>query len=65
MVLVKSTRDSEAGMIPSYLLLAAMGEYNQMMAEAGVLLDGEDSKSSAFGRPCTMRRFAYGRLRPV
>lgn len=41
MAIVKATDDSEAGVMPSEELLAAMGEFNEEMAKAGVLLSGE------------------------
>jgi len=50
MVLVKATKDSEAGMMPSAELLEAMGRYNQALVEAGVLLAGEGLKPSAQGK---------------
>jgi hypothetical protein len=40
-VFVKATKDSEAGVMPSQELLAAMGHYNEELAKAGVLLAGE------------------------
>ena len=39
MVIVKASKDSEAGKLPSQELLAAMGKYNEELAKAGVLLD--------------------------
>lgn len=41
MVLVKASKDSEAGVMPSQKLLAEMGKYNEELAKAGVLLAGE------------------------
>lgn len=41
MVMVKATADSEAGVMPSEELLAAMGRYNEELAQAGVMLAGE------------------------
>jgi hypothetical protein len=41
MVLVKASKDSEAGVLPSQKLLAEMGKYNEELAKAGVLLAGE------------------------
>jgi hypothetical protein len=41
MAIVKATADSEAGKMPSQELLAAMGEFNEEMAKAGVMLAGE------------------------
>ena len=50
MVLVKATRDSEAGRMPSTELLAAMGRFNQELAEAGILLAGEGLHPSSKGK---------------
>lgn len=41
MVMIKATKESEAGVMPSEALLAAMGRYNEALSEAGVLLAGE------------------------
>ena len=41
MVLVKATKDSEAGIMPSIELLEAMGKYNEELVNAGILLAGE------------------------
>jgi hypothetical protein len=41
MAIVKASKDSEAGVMPSEELLAAMGKFNEEMTEAGVLLAGE------------------------
>jgi hypothetical protein len=41
MVIVKASKDSEAGKLPSQELLAAMGKYNEELVKAGVLLSGE------------------------
>jgi hypothetical protein len=41
MVLVKASKDSEAGVMPSGKLLAAMGKYNEELVKAGVMLEGE------------------------
>jgi hypothetical protein len=49
MVIVKGSKDSEAGVLPSAELLAAMGNYNQELAQAGVLLAGEGLQASAKG----------------
>ena len=40
MVLVKATKDSEAGKMPGPELLAEMGKFNQELIKAGVMLDG-------------------------
>lgn len=50
MIQVKATTDSEAGRLPTAELLAAMGEYNQMLADSGVLLSGEGLRRSAEGK---------------
>jgi len=39
MMIVKSSKDCEAGKLPSEELLAAMGEYNKELMQAGVLVD--------------------------
>lgn len=49
MVMVKATEASEAGVMPSEELLAAMGRYNEELAAAGVLLAGEGLQPSAKG----------------
>jgi hypothetical protein len=49
MVLVKASRDSEAGVMPSQQLLADMSKYNEELAKAGVLLAGEGLHPSAKG----------------
>jgi hypothetical protein len=41
MILVKASKDSEAGVMPSTELLAAMGKFNEELAKAGALLAGE------------------------
>jgi len=41
MAIVKASADSEAGKMPKEEMLAAMGEFNEEMAKAGVMLDGE------------------------
>lgn len=41
MAIVKASKDSEAGVMPSEEMLAAMGEFNEEMVKAGVLLAGE------------------------
>ncbi|MCI0734673.1 MAG: YciI family protein [Beijerinckiaceae bacterium] len=41
MILVKASMDSEAGVMPNEELLAAMGNYNEELVKAGVMLAGE------------------------
>lgn len=50
MVMVKATKDSEAGVLPSAELLTAMGNFNQSLVEAGILLAGEGLKPSRDGK---------------
>ena len=49
MIIVKATRDSEAGVMPSEKLLAAMATYHEELARAGVLLDGSGLQPSSKG----------------
>ena len=50
MVMVKATKESEAGQMPSTELLAAMGKYNEELVKAGVMLAGEGLHPSAKGK---------------
>ncbi|WHZ24699.1 MAG: PhnB protein [Nitrospira sp.] len=49
MILVKATKNSEAGVLPSQDLLAAMTAYNQELVDAGVMLAGEGLQPSSKG----------------
>ena len=49
-VLVKATRDSEAGVMPTAELLTAMGQFNESLVKAGILLAGEGLKPSREGK---------------
>ena len=49
MIIVKATRDSEAGVMPEEKLIAAMATYHEALANAGVLLDGAGLQASAKG----------------
>jgi len=49
MVLVKATKDSEAGKMPSEELLTAMGKFNEELTKAGVLLAAEGLRPSSKG----------------
>src|SRR5438874_1299783 len=49
MIIVKATKDSEAGVMPSEQLLTEMGKYNEELAKAGVLLAGEGLQPSSKG----------------
>jgi hypothetical protein len=50
MVFVKATDDSEAGVLPTPEMLAAMGRYNEMLIEAGVMQAGDGLKPSSAGK---------------
>jgi hypothetical protein len=47
--MVKATKDSEAGVMPSQELLAAMGKYNEELAKAGIMLAGDGLHPSSKG----------------
>ena len=49
MVMVKATAESEAGVMPSQELLAAMGRFNEELVKAGVMLAGEGLQPSSKG----------------
>jgi hypothetical protein len=49
MVMVKATKDSEAGVMPSEELLGAMAKFNEEMVKAGVMLDGNGLQPSSKG----------------
>jgi len=49
MIIVKATRDSEAGVMPGESLIAAMGAYHEELAKAGALLDASGLQPSAKG----------------
>lgn len=50
MVIVKASKDSEAGILPKQALLAEMGKYNEQLVKAGVMLAGEGLQASAKGK---------------
>src|ERR1700756_1281488 len=50
MVIVKATKDSEAGALPSKELLTAMGKYNEELVKAGIMLAGDGLKPSSQGK---------------
>ena len=50
MVIVKATKNSEAGVMPSEALLAAMGKYNEELVKAGIMLDGDGLHPSSKGK---------------
>ena len=49
MVIVKATKDSEAGVMPTKQLLADMGKFNEELIKAGLMLDGAGLKASSHG----------------
>jgi hypothetical protein len=49
MVLVKASKESEAGMMPSEQVLTEMGKFNEELAKAGVMLAGEGLQPSSKG----------------
>ena len=49
MMIVKASKASEAGEMPSMELIEAMGKFNQEMADAGVMLAGEGLQASSKG----------------
>ena len=58
MVIVKATRNSEAGILPSEKLLADMGKFNEELIKAGIMLAGEGLQPSRAGKRV---RFAAGK----
>jgi hypothetical protein len=53
MILVKADKDSEAGVLPSTELLAAMGKFNEELVKAGIMLAGEGLQASSKGSRVT------------
>lgn len=49
MIIVKATKDSEAGVMPSEQLLTEMGKFNEELVNAGVMLAGEGLQPSSKG----------------
>ena len=50
MVMVKASKESEAGVLPSTELLTKMGKYNEELAKAGVMLSGDGLRPSSHGK---------------
>ena len=57
MVIVKATKNSEAGVMPSEKLLTDMGKFNEELVKAGIMLAGEGLQPSRKGKRV---RFANG-----
>lgn len=62
MVIVKATKDSEAGVLPSEALLTEMGNFNEELVRAGVMLAGEGLQASSRG---VRVRFGGGKSRVI
>src|SRR5512147_2495345 len=50
MILIKATKDSEAGVMPSEQILTDMGKFNEELVKAGVMLAGEGLHPSSKGK---------------
>ncbi|HYT46958.1 MAG TPA: YciI family protein, partial [Burkholderiales bacterium] len=48
-VLVKASKDSEAGVLPTQEMLTEMGKFNDELVKAGVMLAGEGLQDSSKG----------------
>jgi hypothetical protein len=55
MIMIKATKDSEAGVMPDEKLLADMGKFNEELVKAGVMLAGEGLHPSSKGARVTFR----------
>jgi hypothetical protein len=55
MVMVKATKDSEAGVMPSQELLTEMGKFNEELMKAGILLAGDGLHPSRRVPACGFR----------
>jgi hypothetical protein len=49
MIIVKATKDSEAGVLPDKMMLTEMGKFNEDLVKAGVMLAGEGLQASSKG----------------
>lgn len=58
MVMVKATKSSEAGVMPSEKLLADMGKFNEELVKAGIMLAGDGLHPSSKGKRV---RFSSGK----
>jgi len=61
MILIKANKDTEAGVMPSEELLTEMGNFNEQLVKAGIMLDGEGLHPSSKAA----RVFFSGRERTV
>lgn len=62
MVLVKASKNSEAGVMPSEEMMVAMGRFNEELVQAGILVDGDGLEPSRDGKRI---RFADGKTTVV
>ncbi len=62
MLIVRATKETEAGVLPTKEILETMGKFNEEMAKAGVLLAGEGLQASSKGARV---RFGAGGRRTV
>jgi hypothetical protein len=53
MILLKATKDTEAGVMPDQKLLTDMGKFNEVLVNAGVMLDGQGLQPSRKGARVT------------
>jgi len=60
MMIVKATKDSEAGVLPDEKILSEMGRYNEQLVKAGALLAGEGLQASSKG---VRVRYANGKFK--
>ena len=66
MVIVKASKQSETGEMPSQQLLADMGKFNQELMAAGIMMDGGGPASEFEGRAGEVyRQRPRGHARPV
>ena len=59
MVIVKASKESEAGAVPSTELLTRMGKYNEELAKAGVLLAADGLRPSSHGKRVKFSRTGH------
>jgi hypothetical protein len=56
LVIVKASKDSEAGVMPSEKLLAEMGKFNEQLVNAGIMLSAEGLQASSKGARVTFSK---------
>jgi hypothetical protein len=65
MVIVKASKESEAGVLPSQEILKKMGKFNEELVKAGVMLAGEGLHASSKGARQVLREHANRDGRPL